>query len=47
MKKADFIAEVTALAWRWFLRLVQRGKDPAEFVLVIAPPTKDCLQDGS
>ena len=26
-KKADFIAEVIALAWKWFVRLAGRGKD--------------------
>ena len=30
-KKADAIQEMTALGWRWFLRLHQRGKDPSEF----------------
>ena len=31
-KKADAVQEMTALAWQWFLRLHQRGKDPAEFL---------------
>jgi hypothetical protein len=31
-KKADAIQEMTALGWRWFLRLHERGKDPAEFL---------------
>ena len=30
--KADAIQEMQALAWKWFLRLTERGKDPAEFV---------------
>jgi hypothetical protein len=31
-KKADAIQEMRALAWKWFLRCVERGKDPADFV---------------
>jgi hypothetical protein len=35
-KRADAIAEVIALAWKWFLRLVEQGKDIDEFVSVLA-----------
>ena len=35
-RKADFIAEVIALAWKWFLRLAQRGKDATRFPSVLA-----------
>jgi hypothetical protein len=31
-KKADAIQEMSALAWKWFLRLHERGKDPADFL---------------
>jgi hypothetical protein len=31
-RKADAIQEMRALAWKWFVRLHQRGKDPADFV---------------
>jgi hypothetical protein len=31
-KKADAIQEMRALAWQWFLRLHERGKDPSEFL---------------
>lgn len=30
-KKEDRIAETAAIAWKWYRRLVQRGKDPAQF----------------
>ena len=30
------VAEAVALAWRWYLRLVERGKDPAAFVSALA-----------
>jgi hypothetical protein len=31
-QKADAIQEMRALAWQWFLRLHQRGRDPADFL---------------
>jgi hypothetical protein len=31
-KKADAIQEMRALAWKWFLRLHQREKDPCDFL---------------
>jgi hypothetical protein len=33
---ADCISETLSLAWKWWLRLVQRGKDPRKFVSAIA-----------
>src|SRR6202035_6060781 len=35
-KKADAIAETLAIAWHWYVRLVERGKDPAQFVTTFA-----------
>ena len=35
-RKADAIAETVAIAWRWFLRLVERGRDAAQFVSTFA-----------
>ena len=34
--RADRIAEAVALAWKWFVRLVKRGKDAALFVSALA-----------
>jgi hypothetical protein len=31
--KADAIAEMVALAWTWYIRLAQHGKDAADFVV--------------
>jgi hypothetical protein len=31
-RKADAIQEMRSLAWMWFLSLIERGKDPADFV---------------
>jgi hypothetical protein len=30
-KRADRVAETVGLAWRWYVRLQERGKDPQEF----------------
>ena len=35
-KRDDFIAETIALAWKWFRRLAEKGKDAREFVSVLA-----------
>lgn len=35
-KKADYVAEAVALAWKWFLRLEERGKDATRFPSVLA-----------
>jgi hypothetical protein len=32
-RKADALQEMKALGWKWFLRLHERGRDPAEFVM--------------
>jgi hypothetical protein len=35
-RRAGYIAESIALAWKWWLRLRARGKNPTEFVSAIA-----------
>jgi hypothetical protein len=35
-KRDDAIAETVAVAWHWFLRLVEQGKDVDTFVMVLA-----------
>src|SRR5262249_1568066 len=35
-KRDDAIQEVTALAWKWFLRLAEQGKDVTQFVSAVA-----------
>ena len=35
-KRADCIAEVVALSWKWFLTLEKRGRDATQFVSAIA-----------
>jgi hypothetical protein len=34
--KLDHVAEAVALAWLWYLRLVRKGRDPAEFVVTFS-----------
>ena len=45
-KKADAIAEMVALSWRWFVRLVQKGKDPAQFPSILATFAARAVQSG-
>jgi hypothetical protein len=35
-QKADRVAETVALAWKWFVRLAERGKDGTRFPSVLA-----------
>jgi hypothetical protein len=35
-KKDDFIAEMIAISYSWFVRLLDRGKDPTTFVSALA-----------
>jgi hypothetical protein len=35
-RKEEAVAETIALAWRWFVRLAERGKDAAQFVSALA-----------
>jgi hypothetical protein len=35
-RRADLIAEVVGLSWRWFLELARRGKDASKFSSVLA-----------
>jgi hypothetical protein len=35
-ERHDAVAEVVALVWKWYCRLLQRGKDPSAFVITLA-----------
>jgi len=35
-RKEDAIQEMLGLCWKWFLRLVERGKDPTQFPTALA-----------
>jgi hypothetical protein len=45
-KRAEMIAEATALAWKWFLRLVQRGKNVNEFPSTFAVLVARAVRSG-
>ena len=45
-KKADFIAEVIALSWKWFVRLAKRGKDACCFPSVLAGYAAKAVHSG-
>lgn len=42
----DAVAEAVALAWKWFVRLVQQGKHPEEFVSAIATFAARAVKGG-
>jgi hypothetical protein len=45
-RKAEALAEVVALAWRWFVRLAQRGKDASAFGSALATYAARAVQSG-
>src|SRR5258706_14769102 len=44
--KAELLAEMAALSWRWFVRLVQRGKDVLQFVGSLAVYAARAINSG-
>jgi hypothetical protein len=45
-RREDLIAETVALAWRWFLRLAQRGKDASRFPSALASYAARAVRGG-
>ena len=45
-KKADHIAEMIALAWKWYVGLMRRGKDPSTFVSTFADFAAKAVKSG-
>ncbi len=45
-RKEEAIAEAVALAWRWCVRLAQRGKDPSAFPSAIAGFAARAVRSG-
>jgi hypothetical protein len=45
-KREELVAEMVALAWKWFLRLVRRGKNPADFPSALATFAARAVQSG-
>lgn len=46
VRKADCIAEMVALAWKWFRRLAEQGKDAAKFVFTLASLAARAVKSG-
>jgi hypothetical protein len=46
-KKADCVAEVVAIAWKWFCRLVKRGRDVTQFVGALASLAARAVWNGA
>ena len=44
--RADMIAETVALAWRWYVRLQQRGKDITKFRMVFISLVARAVKSG-
>lgn len=45
-KRADRIAEVIGMCWRWFKRLSERGKDASQFPMVLADFAVRAVRSG-
>jgi hypothetical protein len=45
-RRADFVAEVVGLCWKWFRRLAQRNKDARRFVSVLASYAARAVHSG-
>jgi hypothetical protein len=45
-RREEFRAEMVALCWRWFLRLVERGKDPLAFPTALATYAAKAVKSG-
>jgi hypothetical protein len=45
-QKEDAIAETVALAWKWFVRLAERGKDANQFVTALAGYASRAVRSG-
>jgi hypothetical protein len=45
-RKEEAVAETVALAWHWFLRLTERGKDVTQFVSALASYAARAVSSG-
>jgi hypothetical protein len=44
--REEFRAEVVALCWQWFVRLVEKGKDPLQFPTTLAAYAARAVRSG-
>jgi len=45
-RKEEMMADVIALSWKWFCRLVERGKDVSQFVSAVATYVVKAVHSG-
>ncbi len=45
-RKKELLAEMAALSWRWYVRLVRRGKDALKFVSKLAVYAARAISSG-
>jgi hypothetical protein len=45
-RREDFVAEMIGLSWKWFVRLIERGKDPTEFPTALAGFAARAVRSG-
>jgi hypothetical protein len=45
-RRAELVAEVVALAWKWFVRLAERGQDPTRFSVTLAAYAAKAVKSG-
>src|SRR5205814_2672876 len=45
-RRADAIQEMVALAWKWYVRLAQRGKDVSDFVAAFVSYAAVAVKSG-
>ncbi|MBL8794857.1 MAG: hypothetical protein JNM56_13190 [Planctomycetia bacterium] len=45
-RKADCVSETVALAWKWFIRLAERGKDACTFPSALASLAAKAVRSG-
>jgi hypothetical protein len=46
IRKADYVAEAVAIAWKWFCRLMAKGKDVTQFVAALARMAARAVRGG-
>ena len=42
----DLVAEMIGLSWKWYVRLIERGKDPAQFPTALATFAARAVRSG-
>jgi hypothetical protein len=45
-RKQDFICEMVGLSWKWFLRLVEKGRNPLDFPSALATYAARAVKSG-